>query len=150
MKHRHDSSNRFTHPNEAAKVLEELGGELHAPGRSEPVRNGHRTGEQPRKSAQDPASSSASNDANAITLDSFPEEGITPDWLEPFIQGDLDIEEAADRIADAIRQDPRLTRRIWWQRVINRLVAVAPERLIAMAESLADLRANLQRHESKN
>jgi hypothetical protein len=149
MTNRHEYSNRLDHTNEAANVLEELGGKSHTPGRTKSASCGHHPVASPDDQSNAATSPANTQRDHAITLDSLPEEGVTPDWLDPFIQGELDIEDTADRIADEIRRDPRLTRRVWWQRFIARLVAVAPERLISMAEALTDLRSRLQHQELK-
>lgn len=79
-----------------------------------------------------------------VPLDALDDDGVRPDWLDPFLNGELKVEDLADRLAEEIRRIPELMHTTWWQRFLNRLVAVVPDRLLAMAERLADCRRRLK------
>lgn len=67
-----------------------------------------------------------------------------PGWLEAFLSEEIEVEALAERLAQTIREDPRFMRTAWWQRLLQKLIACTPGRLIAMAESLVVARDRLE------
>ncbi|MFN3166992.1 MAG: hypothetical protein ACE37H_08005 [Phycisphaeraceae bacterium] len=143
-----DHSDRFGFGKETADILDQLGGEPRVPGPALPASNGRSHGRSKQDVSPEAATTAGSARTDTVTHP-VEEEGATPGWLDPFLKGELEVEEVAERLADEIRRDPRLMHTAWWQLFLNRLVAVLPDRLLDMAERLSDIRHRLVRENSR-
>ena len=74
----------------------------------------------------------------------------SPAWLQSLVSGEVEVEDLADELAQSIREDPRFLQRAWWQRFLDYLITLVPNRLIAMAERLTDVRKRLREQDSKD
>lgn len=72
-----------------------------------------------------------------------------PVWLEPFMRGDLEIEQLAAHLAIEIAKDPRFMREAWWQKLLSHLLSILPERLLNLADRLAAAQARLMDQSAK-
>lgn len=68
---------------------------------------------------------------------------VPPALAEFFDRGSTDPEALITVLAEVLAEDPQAMRRRWWPNILQRLMAVAPEYLLSIAERMEGVRKSL-------